>query len=157
MQRWAENSVEGHISTIKALIPEALIIHMIRDGRDVATSLHNSRYVRTLPWKSHISLPGGWRLLGMGRPAHLQGRPPAPERLYRGSLRGSDGNPQQTLDRVGAFIDHELDYERIRHIGYGSISKPNTLFSAELKGKFSSHGPLEEEILGNQSCAVSRP
>src|SRR5882672_9927113 len=47
-QRWAENSPEGmlYLSTIKQLIPNALFVHIIRDGRDVATSLGKLRYVR---------------------------------------------------------------------------------------------------------------
>jgi len=38
-RRWAENSPEGmlYLPLIKQLIPEALVIHIIRDGRDVAT------------------------------------------------------------------------------------------------------------------------
>jgi len=140
MQRWAENSVEGRISTIKTFIPEALIVHMIRDGRDVATSLHNSRYVRTLPWKSRISLTGGavyWEWV-------------VERTCAEGRRFGNDylevhfedliGVPEETLSTVGRFLDHELDYGRIRQAGYGSISKPNTLFTAELKGKFSPIG-----------------
>ena len=40
MQRWAENSPECllHLPLIKQLIPDALVIHIIRDGCDVATS-----------------------------------------------------------------------------------------------------------------------
>ncbi|MFZ0479255.1 MAG: sulfotransferase [Terriglobales bacterium] len=146
MRRWAENSVEGHIPTIKAHIPDALFIHMIRDGRDVATSLHNSRYVRTLPWKSHISLPGGgvyWEWVV--------------ERTCKaGRQFGNDyievhfedlmANPQQTLAKVGGFLDHDLDYDRIRHVGYGSISRPNTHFSAELKGTFSPMGRWKKKF-----------
>src|SRR4029077_7127128 len=48
VRRWAENSPEGmlYLPLIKQLIPEALVIHIIRDGRDVATSLGRLRYVR---------------------------------------------------------------------------------------------------------------
>ena len=55
--RWAENSPEAmlHLSAIKRFIPDALIIHMIRDGRDVAMSLGNVRYVRPLPWENRQS------------------------------------------------------------------------------------------------------
>jgi hypothetical protein len=137
MQRWAENSVEGHIPTIKAAIPDALIIHMIRDGRDVATSLHNSRYVRTLPWKSHISLPGGgvyWEWVVERTSA--AGRKFGDDYLevYFENLINS---PQETLNTVGRFLDHELNYDRILSVGYGSISKPNTHFHGERKDNFS--------------------
>jgi len=140
MVRWAENSVEGRIASIKRYIPEALIVHMIRDGRDVATSLHNSRYIRTLPWKSRIGLGGAgvyweWvvqRTCAAGRQF--------PDDYIEVHFEDLIGSTQETLSRVGKFIDHELDYDRIRQVGYGSISKPNTLFSAELKGKFSPIG-----------------
>jgi len=146
MRRWAENSVEAHIPTIKAFIPEALIIHMIRDGRDVATSLHNSRYVRTLPWKSHISLVGGgvyWEWV-VERTCK-SGRPLGDDYLEV-HFESLIHNPQETLATVGRFLDHELDYERIRQVGYGSVSKPNTHFNAELKGKFSPIGRWKKEF-----------
>ena len=148
MRRWAENSVEGSIPRIKAFIPEALIVHMIRDGRDVATSLHSSRYVRTLPWKSRINLVGGgiyWEWVV--------------ERNSEAGRRFSDdylevhfedliGSPQETLATVGRFLDHELDYDRIRHIGYGSISRPNTHFNAELKSNFTPLGRWKKALSG---------
>ncbi len=148
MQRWAENSVEGnmHLPTIKRLVPEALIIHMIRDGRDVATSLHNTRFVGTLPWRRGISLMGAgvyWEWVV--------------EQGYRyGRQLGSDylevhfedliESPQQTLDRVGKFLDHELDYSRIMHAGYGSVSRPNTLFRADPREKFSPVGRWKKKF-----------
>ena len=146
MWRWAENSVEGHIPTIKARIPDALFIHMIRDGRDVATSLHNSRYIRTLPWKSQISLPGGgvyweWVVERTSKDGRRLGND-----YLEVHFEDLIGNTQQTLAKVGNFLDHDLDYERIRQVGYGSISKPNTLFSAELKGTFSPIGRWKKKF-----------
>ncbi|MGA9526770.1 MAG: sulfotransferase [Terriglobales bacterium] len=146
MRRWAENSVEGHIPTIKKHIPDALFIHMIRDGRDVATSLHNSRYVRTLPWRSQISLPGGgvyweWVVERTSKAGRQLGND-----YLEVHFEDLIGNTQQTLTTVGNFLDHELDYDRIRHVGYGSISKPNTLFSSELKGTFSPIGRWKKKF-----------
>ena len=56
MQRWAENSPEGvlHLPTIKRQIPDALVIHIIRDGRDVALSLARLKYVRPFPWEKPV-------------------------------------------------------------------------------------------------------
>jgi hypothetical protein len=133
MQRWAENSPEGllHLPTIKRQIPDALILHIIRDGRDVAMSLGKVKYVRPLPWEARQSLLGAgayWEWMVE------QGR------RYGRSL-GADyqeihfedliSSPQPALDEIGRFLDHDLDYERIRRVGYGSVSKPNTSFSAE--------------------------
>jgi hypothetical protein len=147
MQRWAENSVEGcmHISTIKTLVSDALIIHMVRDGRDVATSLHNSRFVRTLPWRSRISLVGGgvyWEWVI--QLACNYGRQLGDDYL---EVHFEDliHSPGETLRTVGKFLDHELDYDRIRHVGYGSISRPNTFFSLDPK-KFSPVGRWKKQF-----------
>lgn len=146
MRRWAENSVEGHIPTIKAFIPDALIIHMIRDGRDVATSLHNSRYVRTLPWKSPISPVGGgvyWEWVV--ERTRADGRKYGDDYL---EVHFEDliNAPQESLDRVSEFLGQELNYDHIRHVGYGSISKPNTHFLGELRSEFSPIGRWKKEF-----------
>jgi hypothetical protein len=44
--------------------------------------------------------------------------------------------PKETLSRVGLFIDHDLDYERIRRAGIGSVSEPNSSFAGESEGTF---------------------
>jgi Sulfotransferase family len=132
-QRWAENSPEGllHLPAIKRQIPGALILHIIRDGRDVAMSLGKVKYVRPLPWEEHQSLLGAgayWEwMVDRGR--------------QYGSSFGGDyyevhfedviSSPQKTLDGIGRFLDHDLDYNRIRRVAYGSVTKPNTSFRAE--------------------------
>lgn len=146
MQRWAENSVEGRISTIKKFVPEALIIHMIRDGRDVATSLHKTRYVRTLPWKSYISPPAAgvyWEWVVQRTCAEGRQFQSDYIEVHFEDLMGS---PQETLNRVGKFIDHELDYECIQRVGYGSVTKPNTSFTAELNKKVSPLGRWKKAL-----------
>jgi hypothetical protein len=141
MQRWAENSVEGnlHLPEIKRLIPNALIIHMIRDGRDVAMSLHRSTWVQ-VPWQKYISLEGAgiyWEWVVQR--ACRYGRQLGNDYL---EVHFEDliSAPRETLETVGAFLDHELDYDRIRQIGYGSVSKPNTSFRSELRDKFNPIG-----------------
>lgn len=133
MQRWAENTPEGllHMPAIKLFIPDALFIHSIRDGRDVAMSLSKVRYVRPFPWEKHQSLIGAglyWEWMVQ----HC--------RKY-GAAMGNDymevhfedliEHPQNTLDRIGQFIDQQLDYDVIRQVAYGSVSKPNTSFTAD--------------------------
>jgi hypothetical protein len=136
-QRWAENSPEGllYLPTIKRLIPEALIIHIIRDGRDVAASLANVKYVRPFPWEERQGLIGAgvyWEWIVR------QGR------AYGKSL-GSDylevhfedliARPETTLGTLGSFIEHKLDYSRIQEVAYGSVSRPNTSFKHESPGQ----------------------
>jgi hypothetical protein len=53
-------------------------------------------------------------------------------------------NPQETLSRLGLFIDHDLDYDRIQRAGIGSVSQPNSSFAGESKG-FQSRGAVEDK------------
>lgn len=49
--RWADTTPEHLLYLrIKETIPDALVIHIIRDGRDVALSTDKQRYIRRLPW-----------------------------------------------------------------------------------------------------------
>lgn len=51
-QQRAGNAPEEilHPSQIKKTRPNALVIHVIRDGSDVSVSLSNRRFIRPLPW-----------------------------------------------------------------------------------------------------------
>lgn len=136
MRRWAENSPESllHLPLIKELIPEALVIHMIRDGRAVAMSLEKLRYVRPFPWEERQNLMGAgvyWEwMVERGR---NYGRRLGPDYM---EIRFEEliASPQATLNRIGTFIDHELDYGRILQVAYGSVARPNTSFTGEAAG-----------------------
>jgi hypothetical protein len=39
--------------------------------------------------------------------------------------------PHETLQKLGGFIDHELDYEKIRNAGLGRLSETNSSFRDE--------------------------
>jgi hypothetical protein len=133
VQRWAENSPEGmlYLPLIRRLIPNALFVHILRDGRDVAASLARRRFVRAFPWEDRHGLMGcglywEWiiehgRRFGETIPAdylevHF-------ERLL--------GQPEDTLSAIGNFIDQPLDYDVIQRAAYGSVAKPNTSFYDE--------------------------
>jgi len=133
MPRWAENSPEGmlYLPLIKRLIPDTLFVHILRDGRDVATSLAQRRYVRAFPWEERHGLIGcglywEWilehgRRFGQSVPADYT------EVRFEQLL----AHPQETLDQIGRFIDQPLDYEVIQRVAYGSVTKPNTSFFSE--------------------------
>jgi hypothetical protein len=133
MHRWAENSPEGmlYLPLIKELIPEALVVHVIRDGRDVATSLGRLRYVRAFPWEERHSLIGCglyWEwIVQQGRSFGRSAGADYLEIHFEDLL----ARPQETLNHIGRFIDHPLDYEEIKSVAYGSVSKPNTSFRTE--------------------------
>jgi hypothetical protein len=133
MQRWAENSPEGmlYLPLIKQLIPDALVVHIIRDGRDVATSLGRLRYVRAFPWEERHSLIGcGLYWEWMVHQGRSFGRSAGADYL---EVHFEDllVRPQEILNQIGRFIDHSLDYEEIKSVAYGSVSKPNTSFRTE--------------------------
>jgi hypothetical protein len=52
VERWAESTPLHllYLPLIKKLIPDALIVHIIRDGRDVTVSLDRIGWIRPLPW-----------------------------------------------------------------------------------------------------------
>ena len=158
MQRWAENSPEGilHLPLIKRLIPDALVVHIIRDGRDVAVSLSNVRCLRPFPWQDRISLTGAgiyWEwIVEYGR---RYGRRLGPDYM---EVHFEDlvAAPRETLKTIGSFIDHELDYDRIREVGYRSVSKPNTSFSSELPENFSPVGRWKKGISPEQLVRFER-
>jgi hypothetical protein len=132
-RRWANTTPTylGHVEEIKRAIPDALFIHMIRDGRDVALSMAEQGWIRPLPWNRGgrllaAGLAWEW-LIDCGRPS-LQGLPSDAIEVHYEDLIQS---PQDTLDRVGDFIQHDLNYERILAKGIGSVIKPNTSFDRD--------------------------
>ncbi|MFZ1005929.1 MAG: sulfotransferase, partial [Candidatus Sulfotelmatobacter sp.] len=52
VERWADCTPEHllYLHRIKRTIPEALIIHIIRDGRDVALSLEKQGWIKPFAW-----------------------------------------------------------------------------------------------------------
>ena len=51
VERWADCTPDHllYLAEIKKAIPEALVIHILRDGRDVALSLDKQRWIRPFP------------------------------------------------------------------------------------------------------------
>lgn len=135
-QRWAENSPEAmlYLPLIKQLIPDALVVHIIRDGRDVASSLGRIRYIRPFPWEDRHSLLGCglyWEwIVNHGRKFGQSAGPDYTEVRFEDLL----ARPQEVLDRIGGFIDQPLDYKTIQRVAYGAVSKPNTSFAVQTSG-----------------------
>jgi Sulfotransferase family len=130
VHRWAECTPLHllYLPLIKSLIPEALIVHIIRDGRDVAVSLNKIGWIRPYPWdrtRSVITAGIFWRWI-------------VSKGLVYGRSMGTDytelhyedlvAQPQQTLARLGEFLQHDLDYDRIQQAGLGSLQNPNSSF-----------------------------
>ena len=129
-RRWAEKTPDHvlSIAEIKKLIPESLIVHIIRDGRDAALSLAN------FGWIQPYFYQGGSKLLSFGvywkwlvRKGRETGRAIGSD-YYELHYEDLIEKPRETLARLGAFIGHNLDYDRIAQVGVGSVSQPNTSF-----------------------------
>lgn len=133
VERWAENTPNHllQIPEIKATIPNALIVHIIRDGRDVAMSLNRLAEGgpgRRFSWdKEHGLSVAGLYWEWIVRKGRKYGRRIGPDYL---EIRYEDlvQRPQETLKVLGEFIHHDLDYERIQKNAIGAVKTPNSSF-----------------------------
>jgi hypothetical protein len=148
--RWAVYDPENvlYVASIEADLPDALFIHIIRDGRDVALSLNQLGGFKPLLWNRAAQglLPTALYWEWMVRKGRQYGqRNPADYVEVRYEQLVSD--PRATLKRLATFLDHDLDYDRIRKTGLGRLRKPNSSFSEgndcgpvdRWRGKLSSH------------------
>ena len=135
VDRWAECTPEHlvYLPWIKREIPDALFIHIIRDGRDVALSLHKQGWVQPLPGDRDrgLMVAGAyWEwMVGKGRRFGRSLGPDYTEVRYEDLL----ADPRPVLQKLGRFIDHDLDYDRIQQVAIGSVSEPNTSFRGEFE------------------------
>lgn len=133
-QRWAETTPAHvlHMQQIRATIPNALFVHVIRDGRDVAVSLAKQGWVTPLPrdrTKPFFAAAAFWRwIVREGRAAGEQLTRSGCRCYLEVKFEDLLTMPQATLDRIGDFIAHKLDHAVILRNGVGSVSEPNTSF-----------------------------
>ena len=130
--RWATLSVEEmlYLPEIKRTVPDALFVHTIRDGRDVALSLAKKGYVRPLPWdKDRSLLVAACYWDWIVRKGRKLGQAMDPDYL---EIRYEDlvTNPRETLNVIGKFIGQDIDYDRILQAAVGTVGDPNTSFKA---------------------------
>ena len=136
--RWAGNAPEEilHLRQIKKTIPEALVIHMIRDGRDVSVSLSQKRYIRPFPWKERETPEGAalyWEwIVRKGRAAGTEFGNDYIEVRFEELVR----DPRSVLRTLSAFLEHELDYNRILENRIGAVGKPNSSFRRSGEANF---------------------
>ena len=154
--RWAGNTPEEilYLPLIKRTIPDALVIHVIRDGRDVALSLSRKRYIKPFPWKKREDAIGAaiyWEwILKKGRTV--------------GRTLGSDymeirfeqlvSDPPSTLNNLSSFLGHELDYDRIQRTALGSVSKPNTSFKTQSPQEFNPVERWKKDLAAHELAKI---
>ena len=132
--RWALYDPDNllFIPQIKADIPSALFVHIIRDGRDIALSLKTMGGFQPLPWDrgAHslqaTSLYWQW----MVQKGRKHGRI-IPADYLEIHYEDLVLNPQQALRTLSDFLDQDLDYERIQSTGLGRLRKSNSSFVNE--------------------------
>jgi hypothetical protein len=130
MPRWAETTPVHvmYIPQIKATIPNALFIHVVRDGRDVAVSMMKQGWIRPLPIDRRTleRAAGAFWMWVVETGERLGARYPGD--YLQVSYEDLAAQPQPALDRIGEFIGQRLDHQEIMRAGVGSVSKPNTSF-----------------------------
>lgn len=128
--RWAECTPENllYIATIKRTIPEAIFLHIVRDGRDVALSLARQGWIgASLPRDDSRLLLSGLYWEWMVRRGRARLRRYAADMLEV-RFEALVEKPVETLARIASFLDHDLDYNRIRQRAIGTVGQPNTSF-----------------------------
>lgn len=138
VSRWADCTPEHllYMEEIKQQIPDALFVHIIRDGRDVALSYVKQGWSHPLPWDrdDRLGVAGlYWQWLVRRGREQAKGLGADYQEVRFEDLIA---RPQETLSRLGLFVGHDLDYERIHSAGIGSVSEPNSSFAAEAEGTF---------------------
>jgi LPS sulfotransferase NodH len=134
VQRWAVYDPDNvlHVARIKKDIPEALFVHIIRDGRDIALSLNKMDGFKPFPWDGksrsiqETSVYWEW----MVRTGQRHGRQiPADYMEIRYEELVSD--PRRTLATLSQFLAHDLDYDRIQSARLGRLSESNSSFRGD--------------------------
>ena len=130
VERWAETTPEHllYMHEIKRTIPNARIIHVIRDGRDVALSWEKLSQIRSLPGDRHRAAMAAaiyWEwMVEKGRAAGRALGTDYVEVHYEDLVR----RPAEVLKSLEPFVEHDLNYERIAEVGIGSVVAPNSAY-----------------------------
>lgn len=113
---------------IKREMPDARFIHMIRDGRDIALSMHTEGFIRPFAWDRGHSLVVSalhwqWKLLRGRRDGRRLGADYLELRFEELVRR-----PQETLAAASHFLGHPLDHQQIVRASVGTLRDSNSTF-----------------------------
>lgn len=139
VDRWIDSTPTNipHMMRISRDFREARFIHIIRDARDVALSLDQLHWTHPLPWDKKRSLLAAgiyWEwIVRKGRKFGAM----LGERYMEVRFEELVEQPQPSLNRIGEFLGHDLDYARIQQVRIGSVRQPLTAFKDDLReGRF---------------------
>jgi len=136
-RRWAETTPAHvlHLREIHRQLPDALFVHVIRDGRDVAASLEKQGWIRPLRVDRErpvIAAAAFWDwIVGAGR---REGAAVGAQAYVEVRYESLVEEPVAALQRLESFIEHRLDWETITRAGVGSVGRPNTSFPDAPRG-----------------------
>ena len=133
--RWAECTPDHglYARQIKRDFPDALFIHIHRDGRDVALSLARQGFIAPLPWhrrEPELAAASYWSWIA---------RRISNETKFLGNdlmeLRYDDlvEDLEGSLGAIAAFINRPLDVDRIARHPIGAVRDPNTSFAEDVQ------------------------
>lgn len=143
LNRWAVWGPDNllYMTSIKAEVPDALFIHVIRDGRNVAASIYREGWIAPFPWDRKQGLLA----------AALHWKWKVERGILGGRHLGADyievhfedlvADPQDTLARISSFIAQDLDASQIRQRAVGTLAAPNSTFQEEVR--INSFQPVE--------------
>jgi len=155
-RRWAGNAPEEilHLREIKRTVPDALIIHVIRDGRDVSLSLSQKRYIRPFPWKERETPEGAalyWQwIVGKGRAASASLGRDYTEVRFEELIT----DPPAVLGKLSEFLEQDLDYETIQRNAVGAVARPNTSFKRSKEAVFNPVGRWKKQFTDEQLSRI---
>jgi hypothetical protein len=157
--RWAVYDPDNvlHSERVKKDIPNALFVHIIRDGRDIALSLKKMGGFAPLPWdrsetNSLVATALYWEwMVRHGRAAGRRFPADYIEIRYEDLIT----NPRETLGKLGSFIDHDLDYDQIQRAALGRLSETNSSFrEEESKAEIHPLGRWKERLSAASVAAI---
>lgn len=157
--RWALYDPDNifHIEKLKASIPNALFLHIVRDGRDIALSLRKMGGFRPYPWRragtgSLLATALYWEWVVRNGREHGQKFPADYMEIRYEDLVTA---PDESLRRIGKFLQHDLDYGRIQRIGLGRLSESNSSFREEsAEGKINPVGRWKRRLSHAEVSAI---
>ena len=156
VQRWAVYDPDSvlHVPRIKADLPDALFVHIIRDGRDIALSLMKMGEFRPFPWSRQarglLETAIYWEWMVQTGRRHGQKIPGDYIEVHYEDLVG---DPRRTLATLGQFLDHDLDYERIQTASLGRLRESNSSFRDEAQQNRENPVNRWKERLSDQEVA----
>ena len=157
VSRWAVYDPDTvlRVETIKREIPDALFVHIIRDGRDIAVSLRKLGEFKPLPWNrgprslEETALYWKW-MVQKGRRAGWLISKDYTEVHYEDLVT----EPRRALRDLGQFLEHDLDYERIQTAALGTISKTNSSFRDEVGDRLNAVQRWKEKLSPDQVASL---